>query len=164
MRSRADYPVSTLARASGSTRYGTWVASAMTVEDRVISGWARTRSMTRCRSALEQWPGFGEALCALYDASKAEAYRTLQNERMTSLPMMRAYLDETREMFGPVLDEERFGDAMAILATLRAPVDAFFDHVTVNCDVPELRANRLRLLSKIRATMSEIADFSRIEG
>ena len=67
-------------------------------------------------------------------------------------------------MFGPVLDEERFGDAMAILATLRAPVDAFFDHVTVNCDVPALRANRLRLLSKICATMSEIADFSRIEG
>jgi len=75
-----------------------------------------------------------------------------------------ARLGETREMFGPVLDEERFGDAMAILATLRAPVDAFFDHVTVNCDVLELRANRLRLLSKIRATMSEIADFSRIEG
>lgn len=52
------------------------------------------------KSSLEQWPGFGAALCALYDASKAETYRVLQNERMTSLPMMRAYLDETREMFG----------------------------------------------------------------
>ncbi len=52
------------------------------------------------RSALEQWPGFGEALCRMYDASMAEAYRTLQNERLTSLPLMRAHLDETRKMFG----------------------------------------------------------------
>ena len=52
------------------------------------------------KSSLEAWPGFGEALCRMYDDSMAEAYRTLQNERMTTLPMMRAYLDETRELFG----------------------------------------------------------------
>jgi glycyl-tRNA synthetase beta chain len=59
---------------------------------------------------------------------------------------------------------EKFGDAMAALAHLREPVDAFFDHVTVNCEDQGLRANRLRLLSRIRAALHQVADFSKIEG
>jgi glycyl-tRNA synthetase beta chain len=59
---------------------------------------------------------------------------------------------------------ERFNEAMAILARLRGPVDAFFDQVTVNCDEPALRKNRLRLLSAVRSALSEVADFSTIEG
>jgi len=59
---------------------------------------------------------------------------------------------------------ERFNEAMAILARLRGPVDAFFDQVTVNCDEPALRKNRLRLLSTVRSALSEVADFSTIEG
>jgi len=62
------------------------------------------------------------------------------------------------------LDSEDFTGAMGALAQLRAPVDAFFDKVTVNCDEAELRANRLRLLSEIRATLNRVADFSQIEG
>jgi len=62
------------------------------------------------------------------------------------------------------LDSEDFTGAMGALAQLRAPVDAFFDKVTVNCDEPDLRANRLRLLSEIRATLNRVADFSQIEG
>ena len=50
------------------------------------------------------------------------------------------------------------------LASLRAPVDAFFDKVTVNCDDANLRANRLRLLSRIRAALGGVADFAKIEG
>jgi glycyl-tRNA synthetase beta chain len=47
----------------------------------------------------------------------------------------------------------------------RAPIDAFFDKVTVNVtDKPELRLNRLKLLNQIRATMDSVADFSKIEG
>ncbi|MEE8203778.1 MAG: DALR anticodon-binding domain-containing protein, partial [Alphaproteobacteria bacterium] len=57
-----------------------------------------------------------------------------------------------------------FGEAMAALATLREPVDSFFDNVTVNCDDAALRENRLQLLSRIQWTMDHIADFSRIEG
>jgi glycyl-tRNA synthetase beta chain len=59
---------------------------------------------------------------------------------------------------------ERFADAMAALARLRRPVDAFFDHVTVNCEDRALRENRLRLLSGIRTALDGVADFSRIEG
>ncbi len=50
------------------------------------------------------------------------------------------------------------------LAVLRAPMDAFFDKVTVNDPDPALRRNRLRLLSRIRDTMNRFADFSLIEG
>jgi glycyl-tRNA synthetase beta chain len=62
------------------------------------------------------------------------------------------------------LESEDFMGAMGALAQLRAPVDAFFDKVTVNCDEADLRANRLRLLSEIRTTLNRVADFSQIEG
>jgi glycyl-tRNA synthetase beta chain len=62
------------------------------------------------------------------------------------------------------LEAEDFTAAMAALAKLRKPVDDFFDRVTVNTENPELRANRLRLLARIGATLNQVADFSKIEG
>jgi glycyl-tRNA synthetase beta chain len=59
---------------------------------------------------------------------------------------------------------EKFEEAMGALATLRGPVDAFFDTVTVNCDDEKIRRNRLRILSQIRAALHAVADFSKIEG
>ena len=53
---------------------------------------------------------------------------------------------------------------MAALAKLRAPVDAFFDKVLVNDPDPTLRANRLRLLNRIREATRAVADFSKIAG
>ena len=53
---------------------------------------------------------------------------------------------------------------MAIMAALRQPVDACFDHVTVNAEDAVLRKNRLNLLSEIRDSLDRIADFSKIEG
>ena len=62
------------------------------------------------------------------------------------------------------LGEEDFLGAMAAMAALRTPVDAFFDHVTVNCEDPALRRNRLLMLSQIRSTLDRVAYFSKIEG
>ncbi|WP_336488686.1 glycine--tRNA ligase subunit beta [Methylobacterium nigriterrae] len=59
---------------------------------------------------------------------------------------------------------EDFEGAMRALSTLRAPVDAFFDKVTVNAADPALRANRLALLNALRAATREVAEFSKIEG
>ncbi len=59
---------------------------------------------------------------------------------------------------------EEFGQAMTALASLRAPLDAFFADVTVNDADPELRLNRLRLLARLRSTMNLVADFSKIDG
>ncbi|MCX7933184.1 MAG: glycine--tRNA ligase subunit beta [Rhodovarius sp.] len=60
------------------------------------------------------------------------------------------------------LAAEDFAAAMAALAALRPPLDAFFDRVLVND--PGLRRNRLRLLSRVTAAISAVADLSRIEG
>ena len=62
------------------------------------------------------------------------------------------------------VEQEDFEGAMAAIAKLRAPVDAFFEHVTVNDKDATFRENRLRLLNRIRAATAEVADFSKIEG
>jgi len=62
------------------------------------------------------------------------------------------------------INVESFTGAMNALAELRAPVDAFFEKVTVNVADQALRANRLKLLSEIRAATLNVADFSRISG
>ena len=52
------------------------------------------------KDAIERWPDFGLEICRAYDEAKRQTYRALQNERMTSLPLMRSHLDETMELFG----------------------------------------------------------------
>jgi glycyl-tRNA synthetase beta chain len=62
------------------------------------------------------------------------------------------------------VEREDFEGAMRALASLRAPVDAFFLDVTVNADDPDLRLNRLRLLGELREAVHAVADFSKIVG
>ncbi|WP_299438033.1 glycine--tRNA ligase subunit beta [uncultured Rhodospira sp.] len=75
-----------------------------------------------------------------------------------------AALSDTMTATTQAVGAEQFEDAMARLALLRSPVDAFFETVTVNADDPSLRCNRLRLLSRIQLAMETVADFSKIEG
>ncbi|MGA8196622.1 MAG: glycine--tRNA ligase subunit beta [Acetobacteraceae bacterium] len=63
-----------------------------------------------------------------------------------------------------LVHDEKYGEAMGCMVLIRAPLDAFFDKVTVNTAEPDLRRNRLRLLHKVRSTMNRIADFAKIEG
>ena len=60
--------------------------------------------------------------------------------------LARGVCEADRRRSRGALHDEDFGGAMAALAELRAPVDAFFDKVTVNAPKPDLRRNRLRLL------------------
>ena len=53
---------------------------------------------------------------------------------------------------------------MQQMASLRVPVDAFFEAVKVNADDAAVRANRLSLLAGLRAALHRVADFSKIEG
>ncbi len=68
------------------------------------------------------------------------------------------------DLIAAEVQEERFEEAMRAMSRLRAPVDAFFEKVTVNADDPKLRENRLELLNEIREAMHTVADFSKIEG
>ncbi|MGH8736239.1 MAG: glycine--tRNA ligase subunit beta [Burkholderiales bacterium] len=60
------------------------------------------------------------------------------------------------------LDQEKFTDALCLLAALKAPVDEFFDRVMVNVDDPQLRNNRLLLLMQLDSAMNRVADISRL--
>ena len=75
-----------------------------------------------------------------------------------------ARLSHVEEAVRKAVEVEDFAAAMRALASLRAPLDAFFEHVTVNADDADLRANRLKLLSQIRRTTMRGADFARLEG
>ncbi len=65
---------------------------------------------------------------------------------------------------GALVHDEKYAEAMGEMAKLRAPLDGFFETVTVNAPHAKIRRNRLRLLNQVRTTMDRVADFSRIEG
>jgi glycyl-tRNA synthetase beta chain len=73
-------------------------------------------------------------------------------------------LDSAEPKASAAVDKEDFTAAMAALASLRSPIDAFFDHVTVNDPDQAKRARRLDLLMRFRDAVNRVADFSRIEG
>ncbi len=73
-------------------------------------------------------------------------------------------LDAAQAQIDPALSAEEFPTAMAAMAALRGPVDAFFEDVQVNTDNDILRRNRLNLLSQIRSVCSSVADLTKIEG
>jgi glycyl-tRNA synthetase beta chain len=75
-----------------------------------------------------------------------------------------AALDRAEAAIAPAMAAEDFPAAMAAMAALRAPIDAFFTAVQVNADNPVVRRNRLNLLHRIRAVCSGVADLTRIEG
>ncbi|MGE4306689.1 MAG: glycine--tRNA ligase subunit beta [Novosphingobium sp.] len=73
-------------------------------------------------------------------------------------------LDRAEPQAADAVEEEDFAAAMAALASLRKPIDAFFEEVTVNDSDPNKRTARLVLLDRFRAAVHNVADFSRIEG
>ena len=75
-----------------------------------------------------------------------------------------AALDSAEPAAAAAVAAEDFERAMAALASLRAPIDAFFDNVTVNDADPAKRTARLALLARVRAAVHTVADFSKIEG
>lgn len=119
----------------------------------------------------------GENLLAAYKraANIVRIEEERSKNRFTGAPEARHLMqDEERALFKTLetiqpkvqtlLKDEQYEAAMAEISKLRAPVDAFFDEVTVNASDNQLRANRLRLLSRIRALLDDIANFELIEG
>ncbi|WP_432200486.1 glycine--tRNA ligase subunit beta [Erythrobacter sp. W53] len=73
-------------------------------------------------------------------------------------------LDTAEPKAASAIEAEQFEDAMAALASLRAPIDTFFNEVTVNDPDKDKRAARLDLLARFRDAVHKVADFSKIEG
>ena len=122
--------------------------------------------------ALQAFVGTEDGVNLL--AGYKRAANILKKETWQALPQTytaepdEALLGAALAEAGPKVDAglvaEDFTAAMAALASLRAPIDAFFETVTVNDADASKRANRLALLDLFRAAVHKVADFSRIEG
>ncbi|WP_338646028.1 glycine--tRNA ligase subunit beta [Novosphingobium olei] len=97
-------------------------------------------------------------------AQFAHPERTLSYQPEPAEAALIAALDAAEPQASDAVAAEDFTAAMAALASLRAPIDAFFDQVTVNDADANKRASRLGILSRFRAAVHKVADFSRIEG
>ncbi|MDQ2065848.1 glycine--tRNA ligase subunit beta [Xinfangfangia sp. CPCC 101601] len=75
-----------------------------------------------------------------------------------------AALDAAEAKIGPAMSAEDFPSAMAAMAELRGPIDAFFTAVQINTENEIIRRNRLNLLHRIRSICSGVADLTRLEG
>ncbi|MDP4064629.1 Glycine--tRNA ligase beta subunit [Rhodobacteraceae bacterium IMCC1933] len=75
-----------------------------------------------------------------------------------------AALDSADKTIQPAMATQNFATAMAAMATLRGPIDAFFEAVKINADSALVRRNRLNLLSRIRTTCLSVADLTKVEG
>lgn len=73
-------------------------------------------------------------------------------------------LDQAEAAIAPAMAAEDFAAAMAAMATLRAPIDAFFTATQINADNPIVRRNRLNLLHRIRAICLSVADLTKLDG
>ena len=113
----------------------------------LLTGYKRAANILK----KEKWDGRREP--------KKHGYESLPEE---------AELDDALDAAEPraaqAVAEEDFERAMKVLASLRRPVDAFFDKVTVNDPDPEKRERRLNLLARLRDAVDRVADFSKIEG
>jgi glycyl-tRNA synthetase beta chain len=119
----------------------------------LLAGYKRAANIIAAEEKKGKWSA-ADADAEL-DASKLvePAEKALHAALETALPQARA-----------AVEKEDFAAAMKALAGLRAPVDAFFEAVLVNADDPLLRRNRLLLLSRLVEALSQVADFSEIEG
>jgi len=132
-------------------------------------GWNRPRVMT---SAEEQGiPQTGEEdplvlveepqlRQAIAEMASGSAGADLEPQEQALI----AALDAAEPQADAAVEAEDFTAAMAALATLRGPIDAFFDHVTVNDADAARRQQRLNLLLRFRDAVNRVADFARVEG
>ncbi|UIN32972.1 glycine--tRNA ligase subunit beta [Methylobacterium oryzae] len=118
----------------------------------LLAGYKRAANILRIEEKKD-----GRAYDSAPDAALAEAGEPAERALAEALA-------KARETASAAVAREDFSGAMQALSTLRAPVDAFFQDVTVNAPDPKLRENRLALLNALRAATREVADFSKIEG
>jgi glycyl-tRNA synthetase beta chain len=109
---------------------------------------------------LVEEPGLKEAVADLAHEASGEHAADLEPQEQALIKA----LDAAEPKASAAVEAEDFTGAMEALASLRGPIDSFFDHVTVNDPDPAKRTRRLNLLARFRGAVQRVADFSRIEG
>ncbi len=108
----------------------------------VLSGsFKRIRNITRDNNATEVDEAF------LQEPAELELYRVVQQVSEQALPLM---------------EEQRYEEALQVLLQMKEPVDTFFDKVMVMAEDPDLRRNRLNLLTGLRELVLRVGDISRM--
>ena len=117
----------------------------------LLAGYKRAANIVRAEEKKEKGADFSGA----YDS----ALFALEEEKALA-----AALETAQTQAAAAIAREDFAAAMGALSKLRAPVDAFFEKVTVNDPDTDKRRNRLQLLNALRAAVHTVADFSKISG
>ncbi len=116
----------------------------------LLAGYKRATNIIRIEEKKDKKEYTGTPDSKLYDQAEEKA--------------LAAAIGTAKAEASKAVAAEDFAAAMSAMAKLRAPVDVFFDKVTVNVDDKAMRENRLKLLNEIRAATRAVADFSKIEG
>ncbi|MGB7046150.1 MAG: glycine--tRNA ligase subunit beta, partial [Methylocella sp.] len=130
----------------------------------LLAGYRRAANIVRAEEKNDGQGAFDGACDPrlLQDPAEKRLSEHIRNlHRDTQLYLFLADRDAGRPEFA---GQTPFEDALKSLASLRRPVDLFFEKVMVNAEDPQLRFNRLRLLSELRTAMHRVADFSKIAG
>ncbi|RCL03964.1 MAG: glycyl-tRNA synthetase beta chain [Candidatus Tokpelaia sp. JSC189] len=93
----------------------------------------------------------------------AEMVKPTQFLRKEEIVLYNAIIKAEKKI-APILAEGDFSAALTSLASLREPVDLFFEKIQINDKDITIRANRLALLARVRALMIQVADFSKLAG
>ncbi|MDB5508956.1 MAG: glycine--tRNA ligase subunit beta [Hyphomicrobiales bacterium] len=117
----------------------------------LLAGYKRAANILRAEEKKDKGARFDDAYAGAADAPEAER-------------RLAAAVSSATQAAAENVTREDFEGAMRALAQLRAPVDTFFDDVTVNDEDPSKRLDRLRLLSAFRQAVHTVADFSKIGG
>ena len=127
----------------------------------LLAGYKRAANILK----KEQWDGAPAKAGAVGEDTPGEA--PLRPSPAHSEPAETTLIDAialAERQADSAVAAEDFTAAMAALASLRAPIDAFFNQVTVNDPDPAIRARRLTLLARFPDAVHKVADFSKIEG
>ena len=136
-------------------------------EDDLVRLLARVRALQAYITTAEGanlLAAYKRAANILKQAEGVDAAAPAPADLVTEELALRNALDAAEPKAAAALSVEDFEGAMAALASLRAPIDAFFEGVMVNDPDPAKRAFRLGLLARFRDAVTQVADFSKIEG
>ncbi len=133
----------------------------------LLAGYKRAANIVKGDGKSPSPSGEGLGVGAVNDSSASadspHPNPSPEGEGLDSLNLLTA-LNTAEPLAASAIAREDFEAAMTALASLRAPIDAFFEGVMVNDPDPDKRAYRLGLLTRFRDAVHRVADFSKIEG
>jgi glycyl-tRNA synthetase beta chain len=147
--SGADNVVDALARAEA-------VAKVRGSEDfdAIAASVKRIKNILRQATEAGKWPP-SNAPSAEYNVLKQSADNDAER-------LLAARTAELASSTAALCHQKQYDEALAALATIRRPLDEFFDKVMVMVDDEAVRSSRLCLLQTVAATFQSIADFSEV--